>query len=154
MGFSIFLLMLRIILLCFLAYFGLGYGCIRLYETTTFYVPFSKELIANGVYNNSTQRKLIKDYATPFACLVLIAFVLTVVLAIFTPFGVLASIACFVAGLIVYYRTLQSKKAMIRLFCHRYRHYMDEAHLKDFLKTRFDMSIDELSAPKKQQHTA
>ena len=82
MGFSVFLLMLRIILLCLLAYFGLGYGCIRLYETMTFYVPFSKELAANNVYNKSTQRKLIKGYATPFVGMVLIALVLTVVLVI------------------------------------------------------------------------
>lgn len=143
MGFSVFLLMLRIILLCLLAYFGLGYGCIRLYETMTFYVPFSKELAANNVYNKSTQRKLIKGYAMPFVCLVLIALALTVVLVIFTPFGILVAIACFVAGLIVYYRELPSKKALIRLFCHRYRRQMDEKQLNAFLQNRYNMTLDE-----------
>lgn len=149
MGFSVFLLMLRIILLCLLAYFGLGYGCIRLYETMTFYAPFSKELATNGICNKSTQRKLVKEYATPFAGLTLIALVLTVILAIFTPFGVLASIACFVAGLIMYYHQLQGKKVMIRLFCRRYHKQLDEKKLAAFLQNRYNMTLDEQVAHNK-----
>lgn len=149
MGFSVFLLMLRIIVLCLVAYFGAGYSCIRLYEAATFYTPFSKELTAGGVYNNTTHRKLTKECTTPFLFLLLISLVLIVVLVIFTPGGVLIAIAGFVAGVIVYYMGLQSKKAMIRLFCHRYRRYMNEKQLQALLKERYDMSLDELTTHKK-----
>ena len=144
MGFSVFLLFLRIILLCFLSYCGLGYGCIRLYETLTFYVPFSKELVAGGVYNNSTHSKLMKSHATPFAGLAAISLVLIILFSIFTPLGLLVAIACFIAGIIVYFQTLRSKKAMIRLFVHQFRRHMDEKNLNALLRKKYDMTVDEL----------
>lgn len=143
MGFSVFLLYLRVILLCFLAYCGLGYGCIRLYETKTFYVPFSKELVAGGVYNNSTHSKLMKSHAAPFIGLLVVSLVLVAVLCILTPLGLLMAIACFVAGIIVYFQALRSKKAMIRLFVHQYRRHMDEGRLDALLRHRYGMTANE-----------
>lgn len=148
MGFSVFLLMLRIVALCLAAYFGIGYSCIRLYETKTFYTPFSKELVSAGVYNKTTHRKLMRGYTSPFLLLLAAGLVLTVVLAIFTPGGVLVAIAGFVAGLILYYQGLQSKKTLIRLFCSRHRRHMDEKQLQALLQKRYSMSLDELPVRK------
>ena len=133
MGLGIFLLMVKIILLCFLAYFGAGYGCIRLYEVLTFSVPFSRELVSGGVYNSATHRKLMHQQATPLA----------VLLAIFTPAGFPASIACFAAGIIIYYRSRQDKKAMIRRFVRQYRRHMDEGRLHTLLQEHYHMSMEE-----------
>lgn len=153
MGFGVFLLMLRMILLCFLAYFGAASGCIRLYETMTFYVPFSRELVSGGVYNNTTHRKLMRAHATPIVGVLLVSLVLVVLLVIFTPAGFWAAIVCFVAGVIIYFRGRRPKKNMIRLFVHRYRRHMDESHLDALLQKRYNMSLDELS-PHSKQHTA
>lgn len=146
MGFGIFLLFLRTALLCFLSYFGIAYGCIRLYEVLMLYRPFSKELVSAGVYNHSTHRKLIQGQMVPFAGLTLISLVLSILLILFTPAGFFSAIACFVAGIIIYFRDLRGKKAMIRLFVHRYRRHMDESHLNAFLQKRYGMSVDELAA--------
>lgn len=146
MGFGIFLLFVRMILLCFLAYLGMGYGCIRLYEMMTFYVPFSKELVSGGVYHSSTHRKLMRSYATPLIVMLLGATVLTVLLIIFTPMGWLAAIACFAAGIIVYYQARQGKKVMIRRFVHQFRRHMDETRLDALLQQHYGMNLAELPA--------
>lgn len=144
MGFSVFLLFLRIILLCVLAYQGIGYGCIRLYEMMTFCVPFSKELVSGGVYNHSTHNKLMKSYGTPIFIMLGASIVLTVVLAIFTPMGWLVAIAAMIAGIIVYYRQRQGKKVMIRRFVHQFRRHMDEKNLDALLQQRYGMNLAEL----------
>lgn len=143
MGLGIFLLMVKIILLCFLAYFGAGYGCIRLYEVLTFSVPFSRELVSGGVYNSATHRKLMHQQATPLAVLLAVSVLLIVLLAIFTPAGFPAAIACFAAGIIIYYRSRQGKKAMIRRFVRQYRRHMDEGRLHTLLQEHYHMSMEE-----------
>lgn len=145
MGFGVFLLFLRIILLCFLAYLGMGYGCFRLYEMMTFYVPFSKELVGGGVYNHSTHRKLMQSYGTPILIMLASATVLTVVLIIFTPMGWLVTIACLSAGIIVYYQHRQGKKVMIRRFVHQFRRHMDEKNLDALLQQHYGMNLAELT---------
>ena len=145
MGWGIFLLMVKIILLCLLAYFGAGYGCIRLYEVLTFSVPFSRELVGGGVYHSTAHRRLMRQQAAPLAVLLAVSVLLIVLLALFTPAGFLAAAACFAAGIVIYYRSRQDKRTMIRRFVRQYRGCMDEGRLCTLLREHYRMTVEEPS---------
>lgn len=147
MGWGIFLLMVKMVLLCLLAFFGAGYGCIRLYVVLTFSVPFSRELASGGVYDRHTHRRLLRQLALPPCALLLLSVLLIVVLILYTPAGFLAAIACFVAGILLYYRDRPGKKTLIRRFVRRYHRHMDAERLGALLQERYRMTMEEPAVP-------
>lgn len=145
MGLGVFLLMLKIILLCFLSYFGAAYSGIRFYELLTFYVPFSRELVSGGVYSRTVHSKLMKERVMPLCVIFLGAILLMGLLIRFTTAGFIAAIACFAAGLVVYYQARLSKKALIRGYIRQYRRYMDESRLNVLLQEHYGMSVESIT---------
>ena len=144
------LLMIRVTAICLFAYFGTANSVIKGIEMFTFYIPFSKKMVQNGVYSQDDHKHLITGRWVPLIAI----FVLSTGLAAWLsfnsmPIGPIAAVLCFAAGLLSYHRVLRDKKLTMQKFVIQYRDFMNKEKFQEALKKDYGLTLEEISAYKR-----
>lgn len=141
-------MMLYIIVLVLIAYFGVANAVIHLINYFRFYKPFSKRLLEYDVYTDPAYAGVIKGRFTGN----LIVFLVTLGIEIYGGLkmggpAVIASLVCFLAGLVLYSKKLRYELWNVQQFVKQYKEYLDKEKFSRFIRREYDISLEKLSDP-------
>jgi len=144
------LLMIRVTVICLLAYFGAANCVVKGIEMFTFYIPFSRKMAEGGVYSRDDHKHLITGRWVPLIAIAGLSAGLAAWMSVKSePIGPVAALLSFAAGLLTYCKSLRDRKLIMQKFVIQYRAFMDKEKFRQALEKDFGLTLEELSAYKR-----
>ena len=139
-------LVIYMVLLVVIMYFGLANSTIQLINYFHFYRPFSKKLEKFGAFQDPAYINLIKSRLIGN----LFVFLLTLVVSLFMCWrtggvGYATGFITLIAGILLYSKNLRYELWNVQHFAHQYQNYLDKEKFTRFLRAEYDISLEKLS---------
>jgi len=139
-------LVIYMVLLVVIAYFGLANSTIQLIGYFRFYKPLTKKLEKFSAFQDPAYLNLIKSRLIGN----LFVFILTLAITLFMCWrtggvGFATAFVSFLAGILLYSKNLRYELWNVQHFAHQYQDYLDKEKFTRFLRAEYDISLEKLS---------
>ena len=135
-------LIIKMLLLCAAAFYCVAPNVYYIINMWRFNVPFSKQLVANGVYDEDMHRRLITGRWISIILVTAITVAIAVLLTMLTmPVGVFAAVLSLAAGIFRFRHGYGIKEINIRRFARTHEAVLDKEKFKKFVKQKYNIGV-------------
>lgn len=135
-----------IVLLVVVSYFGLANSTIQLINYFRFYKPFTDKLVKFSVFSESGYVRIVRSRLGANILVFVLSLGLTVYMSLRVGgAGVISAVVSFAAGIFLYRKNLLYELWNVRHYVRQYREYLDKEKFSRFLRAEYDISPEKLS---------